>query len=379
MRRFLLVAGCLLLLLAAGLGWSWSQWTQRWPVGPRYATQHVRVPTGMTLSALADTLQARGLLRHRQVLLAGARLNGKGSRLQAGLFAVAPGLPVRDLLDLFTKPGLPPLRVTIPEGLDAAQTARLLAGELGFDATSFLDAANRATGAAWRERGGAAGAAACARLDSILVAEAVRSARVFPRCEGYLAPDTYFFAEDTSPAAAAERLVATQFARLDSVLAGPRSPAAAGLSPHQLLTLASIIEAETGRADERARVSAVYLNRLRLGWNLAADPTVAFAVRKKGQRLLFRDLESGSAYNTYRLPGLPPGPIGSPGMAAIRAAARPDPACRALFFVADGDGGHVFTQTAAEHEAAAQRYHARRGNEGGGASVRSGTRGRGRR
>lgn len=378
MKRFLLVTGCALLLLSAGLGWTWSQWTQRRPVGARYVTQHVRVPSGMTLTALADTLQSRGLLRHRQVLLVGARVTGKGSRLQAGLFAVPPGLPVRDLLDLFTKPGLPPLRVTIPEGLDAAQTARLLAGEIGFDATAFLDAANRATGAAWRERGGAAGAAACAHLDSILVAEAVRAGRVFQRCEGYLAPDTYFFAEDTSPAAAAGRLVDTQFARIDSVFAGPRSPAAAGLSPHQLLTLASIIEAETGRPEERARVSAVYLNRLRLGWNLAADPTVAFALRKKGERLLFRDLETESAYNTYRQPGLPPGPIGSPGMASIRAAARPDPACRALFFVADGGGGHVFTQTAAEHEAAVQRYHARRDGEGA-APVRPGTRRRGRR
>jgi UPF0755 protein len=360
MRHFLVIAGCGLLLLGAGLGWSWSQWTQRWPVGPRYTTQRVRVPSGMTMSALTDTLSARGLLRHGAVLRLGARVTGKGHRLQAGLFEVAPGLPVRDLLDLFTKPGLPPLRVTIPEGLDAAQTARLLAEHLRFSAVTFLDAANRAAGAAWSERAGPAGAAAQVRLDSFLVAEAVRAGRVFHRCEGYLAPDTYFFAEDTDPVRVAERLVGAQFARLDSVLAGPRSPAAAGLTPHQLLTLASIIEAETGRPEERARVSAVYLNRLRLGWTLAADPTVAFALQKKGQRLLYRDLESDSAYNTYRRLGLPPGPIGSPGMASIRAAARPDPTFRAMFFVADGQGGHVFSMTAAEHEAAAQRYRARR-------------------
>ena len=293
-------------------------------------------------------------------MLVGARVTGKGHRLQAGLFEVAPGLPVRDLLDLFTKPGLPPLRVTIPEGLDAGQTARLLAAQLRFSEAAFLDAANRAAGAAWIQRAGPAGAAAQARLDSHLVAEAVLARRVFHRCEGYLAPDTYFFAEDSDPARVADMLVGAQFARLDSVLAGPRSPAAAGLTPHQLLTLASIIEAETSRPDERARVSAVYLNRLRLGWNLAADPTVAFALQKKGQRLLFRDLESASAYNTYRRVGLPPGPIGSPGMASIRAAARPDPTCRAMFFVADGAGGHVFSATATEHEAAVQRYRARR-------------------
>jgi UPF0755 protein len=359
-RRALVVAGCALLLLSAVLGWSWQQWNQRWPVGPRYVSQRVRVHSGMSMAALADTLSARGLLRHPSVLVVGARLTGKSGRLQVGLFHVAPGLPVRDLVSLFTKPGLPPVRVTIPEGLDAGQTARLLAGALGLDPVSFLDAANRAVGQSWRERGDRAGIAAFARLDSVLVIEAVRAGHTFPRCEGYLAPDTYFFDEDTDPGVAAERLVSAQFARLDEVLAGPRSPAAAGLSPHQLLTLASIIEAETGKPDERARVGAVYLNRLRLSWNLAADPTVAYALRKKGQRLLFRDLESESAWNTYRRAGLPPGPIGSPGLASLQAAARPDVACRAMFFVADGAGGHVFSLTAAEHESAVQRYHARR-------------------
>lgn len=363
MKRALLVAGCVLLLLSAALGWSWSQWAQRRPAGPAGSVQRVRVPSGMTLTSLADTLSSRGLLRNRTVLLVGGRLTGRAGRLQAGLFEVAPGLPVRELLDLFTSPGLPPVRLTIPEGLDAVQTARLLADGLGFDPLDFLDAANRLTGSQWRSREGAAGVAACAHLDSVLVAEAVRAGRVFHRCEGYLAPDTYFFAEDTPPATVAERLVGAQFARLDSVLAGPRSPAAAALAPHQLLTLASIIEAETSRPAERASVSAVYLNRLRLGWKLAADPTVAFAEQKKGQRLLFKDLESESAYNTYRRGGLPPGPIGSPGMASIRAAARPDPTCRALFFVADGEGGHVFTATAAEHETAVQRYRARRDAE----------------
>lgn len=366
MKRALAIAGLACLLLAAGLGWSWSQWTQRWPVGPRYATQRVRVPSGMSAAALADTLCARGLLRHRSVMLAGARLTGQGRRLQAGLFEVPPGLPVRELVDLFTRPGLPPVRLTIPEGLDAEHTARLLASELGFPPQAFLDAANRATGEAWRQRGGAAAAADLARLDSALVREAVLAGRVLNRCEGYLAPDTYFFAEDTAPEVAAGRLVEAQFARLDSLLAGPRSPAAARLSAHELLTLASIIEAETSLPGERARVGAVYLNRLRLDWNLAADPTVAFALQKKGQRLLFRDLESESAWNTYRRPGLPPGPIGSPGMASLRAAARPDPACRALFFVADGEGGHVFSLTAAEHESAVKRYRARRDRDAAG-------------
>ena len=125
---------------------------------------------------------------------------------------------------------------------------------------------------------------------------------------------------------------------------------------HGLLTLASIVEAETRLEQERALVAAVYANRLREGWRLEADPTVAFALDRKGKRLYHRHLEVDSAFNTYRRSGLPLGPIGNPGPAAMAAAAAPDSLCQAMFFVADGHGGHVFSRTAAEHRKAAEQF-----------------------
>jgi len=103
-------------------------------------------------------------------------------------------------------------------------------------------------------------------------------------------------------------------------------------------------------------IAAVYSNRLLRNWRLEADPTVAYILRKRGKRMFFRDLEVESPYNAYREKGLPPAPIGNPGMAAILAAARPDTACAAMFFVSDGKGGHVFSRTKREHDEAVRRF-----------------------
>ena len=123
-----------------------------------------------------------------------------------------------------------------------------------------------------------------------------------------------------------------------------------------MLTLASVVEAEARLDTERTLVAAVYSNRLAHNWRLEADPTVAFILEKKGSRLYYKDLKVDSPYNTYVYRGLPPGPIGSPGMAALQAAARPDPGCDAMYFVSDGVGGHVFSRTLQEHEEAVRRF-----------------------
>ncbi len=106
-----------------------------------------------------------------------------------------------------------------------------------------------------------------------------------------------------------------------------------------MLTLASIVEAEARQQDERPLISAVYSNRLRRNWRLEADPTVAYILEKRGKRMFFRDLEVDSPYNAYRWRGLPPGPIGNPGLASLLAAAVPDSTCDAMYFVSDGEGG----------------------------------------
>ena len=139
---------------------------------------------------------------------------------------------------------------------------------------------------------------------------------------------------------------------------------------HEVVTLASIVEAEAVLDHERPSIAAVYRNRIDKGWRLEADPTVAYALDKIGDRLTFRDLEVDSPYNTYRNSGLPPGPINSPGRASIQAVLWPEPGLEAMYFVADGEGGHRFSRTWEEHQRAVREYRAvqreRRGGRSGG-------------
>lgn len=356
MRRILILS---VLVLATALavtgGWAWRQWTRGPEAGGR-AAQVVHVPRGMTLAAAADTLVARGLLGHRDVLLLGARFTGRGRSLRTGLYELDPSLSPRDLLSVLTSGRSVLVRVTIPEGLDAVETADIVCAELACDRDRFLAAADSLVRTAVLIADLMSPAEAAA-YDTLLASESARLPRRLRWCEGYLAPDTYLFAADASAGETADHLVTVQLERLAA------TGTAGELGAHEILTLASIVEAEARRADERGRVAAVYRNRLAAGWRLEADPTVAFLLAKKGKRLFYRDLETSSAWNTYRRRGLPPGPIGSPGAAALAAAAAPDPGCDAFYFVSDGAGGHVFSRTAAEHAQAVREFRRLRGAE----------------
>jgi len=355
-----LVAGLLI------LGWGWHQWTGPGPAGllqadgTRPATALVRIPPGMSLGAAADTLVSRGLLGDRRVLLAGARLTGRERGLRAGLFSLTYTSSPRDLLTDLTSGLAVQVRFTIPEGLTAEETATLVAQAMGFPADVFLAQADSLTRGelASADRMGTDTAAA---YEALLGASGPPVVHTLRWSEGYLAPDTYLFAEGTDAAAVAAHLVETQFARLDAAWT-LRDPGGTSrvTTAHGLLTLASIVEAEARRDDERAQVAAVYHNRLRRNWRLEADPTVAFLLHKKGQRLFYRDLDVTSPFNTYRNKGLPPGPIGAPGQASLMAAARPDTTSQAMYFVSDGADGHVFSRTSREHEAAVKRFKAAR-------------------
>ena len=347
-------------VLAAGLAlwWGWMAWTGPGPGAPdgEAGTILVNIPAGMTLGAAADTLVARGLLRDRRILLAGARLTGRDRGLRAGLYRLRFGTSARRLLADLTTGLSVQVKVTIPEGLAAGAIADIVAWQLEIDTGAFLAAADSLVRAAAVERGLLGGAEAAARYDSLLTRLSKGGARVFHWCEGYLAPDTYLFAAGTASAPAAAHLVAVQLDRLDSLWADRKISNSQVASVHELLTLASIVEAEARQDQERALVAAVYTNRLARRWRLEADPTVAFVLDKKGKRLFYRDLEVESPFNTYRRRGLPPGPIGSPGWKALVAAAYPDSTCRAMYFVADGSGGHVFSRTVREHEEAVRRF-----------------------
>jgi UPF0755 protein len=176
--------------------------------------------------------------------------------------------------------------------------------------------------------------------------------------EGYLFPDTYRFAETSNEVLIIRTLL---FRFLETALrTAGRTPGGAnsGFTIRETVTLASLVEKETGVSGERALVAGVFANSLRLGMRLQCDPTVIYALRRAGRmgnRLLRADLQFDSLWNTYLYPGLPPGPICCPGEAALQAASHPaDTAC--LYFVADGQGGHSFSRTIGEHNRAVARY-----------------------
>ncbi len=358
--RALAVAAAVALLVAAAT--AWHLWTA--PAADPGREVVVRVPRGATLNAVADTLASHGLLGRRGVFVWGARLAGRDRALRAGRYALPSGLSPRDLLARLVAGHTVPVRVTILEGGTAAAIADSLAAAFPWRGAEFLAAADSLVARAL-PRAGLDGAAR-ERYAAILRRESARAGRVFPLCEGYLFPETYHFAEGVDAAHVAATVLALGDAHWRELLAASPLPADGALAGlHEALTLASIVEAETPRPDEMPRVAAVYLNRLARGIPLEADPTVAHALDKRGERILYADLESDSDFNTYRRRGLPPGPIGSPGAAALRAVLAPEPGFDAFFFVADGRGGHVFSRTLEEHQDAVRRYRRLRDGRGG--------------
>jgi peptidoglycan lytic transglycosylase G len=358
MRRWLARAVATIIVIGSCLGlFGWKMWTGPMPSGDQPdAAVLLEIPPGMTLTAAADTLVARGLLRDRRIILLGARLTDQEKALRAGLYLLEPNLSPRELLAQLTSGRSVQIQVTIAEGLDAEETAAIMAEALDFSAADFLAFADSLVRSRALAGSLLSGTNSVARLDSILNVASLAGQRQFRWCEGYLAPDTYLFSTGTEASTAASHLVTTQFSRLESAFARADAEAAVFGSPHQLLTLASIVEAEARHQDERPLIAAVYSNRLRENWRLEADPTVAYFLRKRGKRIFFKDLEVDSPYNGYLKQGLPPGPIGNPGLASLLASAQPDMTCEAMFFVSDGQGGHVFSRTMKEHAEAVKNF-----------------------
>ncbi|MBX6378708.1 MAG: endolytic transglycosylase MltG [Clostridia bacterium] len=295
-----------------------DRWGRREPV-------IVAVPAGATALEVGRLLEQRGVIRSALAFAAVARFRGLDGSLKAGHYALSPSLTIPALLDELVNGRVLAKRITVPEGYGVQQVVELLAG-LGFPRSEVLAAvADRRPVASWLPPEGA-----------------VR----YP-VEGYLFPDTYLLPYDVS----AQQAVALMVERF-RVVAGERDlerrAAAVGLTLHQLVTLASIVEREARFDGERPLIAAVYRNRLRAGMRLDADPTVLYALGRTGGRLYRSDLLVDSPYNTYLHQGLPPGPIASPGLASLEAVLSPADVPY-LYFVAGPDGRHVFARTLAEH------------------------------
>jgi UPF0755 protein len=292
------------------------------------APRVVDIPAQEGVLAIAQRLRDAGVIRSAEVFVALGVLRGSARTLRAGEYEFPRGTTTLTALRLLESGKVRLHPVLHPEGATLTELARTMEQQRLAPAADVLRAAS----------------------DPVFL----RSLGVEgTSLEGYVFPDTYYFTRGLTGEQMLTRTVQRLRAKLTpEIVARARER---GLDVHALLTLASIIEREAVVHDERRLISAVFWNRLQLGMPLQADPTVQYAVGKERRALTRADLATDHPFNTYTRPGLPPGPIASPGLAAIEAALDPAPV-KYLYFVASDDHRHHFSTTVAEHNAAVARY-----------------------
>ena len=300
------------------------------PAAREARQQVVVIPPGASLSQIAALLADAGVLRSPTAFVVAARVRGVGGRLQWGEYLLSAAMSPLEILDRLARGQVLLHRVTIPEGYTAVQIADLLAKAGLAEREAFLRLV--------REEG-----------DSFAL-DFLEGRRDL---EGYLFPDTYAFPRGLPP----RQIVQAMLARFDQRVtpALRREIRAQGVTLHEALTIASMVEREARLAAERPVIAGVIYNRLRRGWRLEIDATVLYALGRSNGPLTAADLLVDSPYNTYRQTGLPPGPISNPGLAAIEAAARPA-VTPYLFYVLRPDGSHAFSSTLQEHQRNVRRW-----------------------
>lgn len=319
MTRGRLVLGGLVALALAGLLFAWSL------LGSATIAKDTSftIPAGASVSSVADKLEAEGLITSASGFVLQARIFGSDTPIQAGEFLLTPGMSQGDILEAFQSGDVIRRFVTIPEGMPSILVwERLMAEEL---LTGDID--------------------------------------VPP--EGSILPDTYAFERGQTRKSLVEQMQAA----MDKALAeewAKRRPGIPVDTMREALILASIVEKETGKPEERRMVAGLYSNRVRTGMMLQADPTIIYPITKGkplGRRIRQSEIAAVNGYNTYTKVGLPEGPITNPGRASIAAVMNPENT-GALFMVADGTGGHWFADTLAEHNANVAKWYAIRRERG---------------
>ena len=311
-----LVALVLALAAAAAVAGLWLAHRAGLP-GPLAADTVVEIPAGSGVKAIAEALETRGVVDSALLFETLVRLRGESTALRAGEYVMPAGISHDDAAALLVAGKTLVRRITVPEGLTAAEVVALVEAGEGLVGTLAETPA-----------------------------------------EGSLMPETYHYAKGEPRAAVVARMQDLARETLER-LWPKRAEDLPFADPGEAVVLASIVEKETGVAGERARIAGVFVNRLRRGMRLQSDPTVIYALTAGGgplgRPLLRRDLKVDSPYNTYLHAGLPPGPIANPGRAALEAVLHPLETDE-LYFVADGSGGHVFARTLEEHNRNAARW-----------------------
>jgi UPF0755 protein len=288
------------------------------------ADQLIEIPTGAGSGAIGRRLIGAGIIRDDFTFRSALWWTGQSRSLQAGEYLFDRPLTPIDVVNRLARGDVLTRPLTFPEGLTAMEMAGIFESRGFGAASSFVEAA----------------------ADGTIVHDLDPHAADL---EGYLFPETYALARTTT----ARRLVTMMVDRFRDTVTEDlhRSAERQGLTLREVVTLASLVEKETGKPEERPLVAAVYRNRLKIGMPLQADPTVVYALQRAGKytgNIRREDLRLDDRYNTYRYPGLPPGPIASPGQASLEAAVRPA-AVDYLYFVSRNDGSHAFARTLVEH------------------------------
>jgi len=322
-KRALLLLAVVIVAALAGGWWIYSRAIEPYR-GYSGAEVFVDIPPGSGPARIGERLVEAGVVRDTWTFRAALFISGRARALKAGEYRFDVPLHALDVIDKIARGDVYKRLLTFREGLTILDMSQLFE-ERGFgSADDFKRAA----------------------MNAALIADLDPAA---PDLEGYLFPETYSLPRNTPAAAVVAQMVdAFKRALTPDLQAAAK---ARGLSVRQLVTLASLVEKETGTPSERPLVAAVYSNRLKINMGMQADPTVIYALQKAGQYRgnLSRDsLQFDSPYNTYRYAGLPPGPIAAPGRASIEAAAKPA-AVDYLYFVSRNDGTHVFASTLDEH------------------------------
>ncbi len=291
----------------------------------------VEIPPGSGAAVIGARLADAGVVRDALTFRAALMLSGRAHDLKAGEYRFEQPATATEVIDRLVRGDVYRRLITFREGLTIPEMGAAFE-ERGFGTRSDFERA-------------ASNVSLIGDLDPLA-----------SDLEGYLFPETYAFPRGTSAEEVVAQMVAHFKTAYDEDLRSRAS--AAGLTPRQVVTIASLVEKETGRADERPVVAAVYRNRLAIGMPMQADPTVIYGLAKAGRysgNLTRENLQFDSPYNTYRYAGLPPGPIAAPGRASLAATLDPAPV-KYLYFVSRNDGSHVFAETLAEHNRNVQEW-----------------------
>ena len=292
---------------------------------------YVQVPAGAGTGEIGRALVDAGIVHDQLSFRAALYWTGASRRIKAGEYRFDRPMTAVDVVEKMARGDVYTRRITFPEGLTIQEMAKIYEAQGFGPAKEFVDSAR----------------------DVSLISDLDPKATDL---EGYLYPETYAVAHGTKPSALVQMMVARFKSVFDDALR--RAVEARGMSVHDAVTLASLVEKETAKPDERPLVAAVYRNRLKIGMGMQADPTVVYALQKAGRydgNIRREDLQVDSPYNTYKYAGLPPGPIASPGKPSLEAAVMPADAPY-LYFVSRNDGSHVFSATLDEHNRNVQRY-----------------------